>query len=462
VPLARQVPSEQQDLELSLNPMYAGIHDATIARFKLSDGELPPRLVAQIVSDELMLDGNARLNLATFVTTWMEPEATELMASCFDKNIVDRDEYPQSAELERRCINILADLWKSPSGEQPVGCSTIGSSEAAMLGGLALTRRWRARRRDGGLSTDAPNLVMGANVQVCWEKFCRYFDVEPRLVPVGPRRHHLTPAEAVKHCDDNTVGVVGILGSTFDGNYEPIADIAGALDDLHHRGGPDVLIHVDAASGGFVAPFLDPDLEWDFRLPRVASINASGHKYGLVYPGIGWVVWRDSDALPEELVFSVSYLGGSQETFSLNFSRSGAPVIAQYFNFLRLGREGYRRVQEATRDVARRLAHDIHELGPFELISRAEHLPVFAFTIKAEETRYSVFDVSRVLRERGWLVPAYTFPPDLEDLQVLRVVVRNGFSGDLADLLVADLRAAISDLERQTEPLSRPVPSFHH
>jgi len=266
----------------------------------------------------------------------------------------------------------------------------------------------------------------------------------------------------VKHCDENTVGVVGILGSTLDGSYEPITDIAGALDDLHHRGGPDVPIHVDAASGGFVAPFLDPDLVWDFRLPRVASINTSGHKYGLVYPGIGWVVWRDSAALPEELVFSVNYLGGNQETFSLNFSRSGAPVIAQYFNFLRLGREGYRRVQEATRDVARGLARDIHELGPFELISRAEHLPVFAFTIKAEETRYSVFDVSRVLRERGWLVPAYTFPPDLEDLEVLRIVVRNGFSGDLADLLVADLRSAISDLERQTEPLSRPVPSFHH
>jgi glutamate decarboxylase len=330
-----------------------------------------------------------------------------------------------------------------------------------MLGGLALQRRWRAHRRAGGLSTEAPNLVMGANVQVCWEKFCRYFDVEPRLVPVAPRRHHLTAAEAVRHCDDNTIGVVGILGSTFDGSYEPIAEIAAGLDDLHGRGGPDVPIHVDAASGGFVAPFLDPDLEWDFRLPRVASINASGHKYGLVYPGIGWVVWRTSEALPQELVFSVSYLGGSQETFSLNFSRSGAPVIAQYYNFLRLGREGYRRVQEATRDVARKLALEIHGLGPFDLISRAEHLPVFAFALKTDETRFSVFDVSRVLRERGWLVPAYAFPPDLEDLRVLRIVVRNGFSGDLADLLVGDLRAAIRDLERQTEPLSPPVPSFH-
>ena len=293
-----------------------------------------------------MLDGNARLNLATFVTTWMEPEAVQLMSSCFDKNIVDRDEYPQSAELERRCINILADLWNSPSDEQAVGCSTIGSSEAAMLGGLALQRRWRARRRAAGLSTEAPNLVMGANVQVCWEKFCRYFDVVPRMPCRSDRTAGTSrPRRLLRHCDENTIGVVAILGSTFDGSYEPIADIAAALDDLHAGGGPDVPIHVDAASGGFVAPFLDPKLKWDFRVPRVASINASGHKYGLVYPGIGWVVWRERDALPDELVFSVSYLGGSEDTFSLNFSRPGAPVIAQYFNFLRLGHEGYRRVQ---------------------------------------------------------------------------------------------------------------------
>jgi glutamate decarboxylase len=415
------------------------------------------------VSDELMVDGNARLNLATFVTTWMEPEASELMASCFDKNIVDRDEYPQTAELERRCINILADLWRSPDDEQAVGCSTIGSSEAAMLGGLALQRRWRARRRESGLSTEAPNLVMGTNVQVCWEKFCRYFDVEPRLVPVARDRLHLTAAEAVKRCDENTIGVVGILGSTFDGSYEPIAEIAAALDSLHAGGGPDVPIHVDAASGGFVAPFLDPKLEWDFRLPRVASINASGHKYGLVYPGVGWVVWRDAAALPKELVFSVSYLGGSEETCSLNFSRPGAPVVAQYFNFLRLGHDGYRRVQQTTRDIARHLAEEIDRLDPFELISRAEHLPVFAFRVKPQDpSRYSVYDVSRALRERGWLVPAYSFPPDCEDLDVLRIVVRNGLSRDLADLLLGALQGAIPELERQDRPLSRPLPSFHH
>ena len=364
MPLARQVPPSLQDREVAANPMYAGIGEVTIPTFKLGDQCLPASTAAQIVRDELMLDGNARLNLATFVSTWMEPEATDLMAACFDKNIVDRDEYPQSAELEKRCVNILAHLWRSPDDEQAVGCSTTGSSEAAMLGGLALKRRWEARRRGAGLDDTKPNLVMGINVQVCWEKFCRYFDVEPRLVPLEAGRRHLTAATALPRCDDHTIGVVGILGSTFDGSYEPIADIAAALDKLAADGGPDIPIHVDAASGGFVAPFLDPDLEWDFRLRRVASINASGHKYGLVYPNVGWVVWRDEQALPDELVFAVNYLGGNESTFSLNFSRSAAPVIAQYYNFLRLGRHGYRQVQTATRDVARHLAAGIDNARP--------------------------------------------------------------------------------------------------
>jgi glutamate decarboxylase len=266
----------------------------------------------------------------------------------------------------------------------------------------------------------------------------------------------------VKHCDERTIGVVAILGSTFDGSYEPVADISAALDTLAAGGGPDVPIHVDAASGAFVAPFLEPRLVWDFRLPRVASINASGHKYGLVYPGIGWVLWRDEAALPRELIFSVDYLGGSDSTFSLNFSRSGAPVVAQYYNFLRLGHEGFNRVQAATRAVAHHVADGIGSMGPFELLTRAEHLPVFAFTLRDDVKNYSVYDVSRVLRERGWLVPAYHFPPDLEDLHVLRIVVRNGFSRDLGDLLLGHVRDALGELEQLAAPLSRPRPGFHH
>ena len=273
MPLRRRVSPEERATVLAINPLY-GMSDLEICRYELPNGELPPSIAAQIVRDELMLDGNARLNLATFVTTWMEPDARSLIADTLDRNIVDRDEYPQTAELERRCINILARLWNAPDDDGAVGTSTTGSSEGAMLGGLALKHRWRARRASEGRSTDRPNLVMGTNVQVCWEKFCRYFDVEARLVPVEPRRHHLTARHAIGHCDENTIGVVAILGSTFDGSYEPVSEIASALDDLAANGGPDVPIHVDAASGGFVAPFLEPWLAWDFRVPRVASINA--------------------------------------------------------------------------------------------------------------------------------------------------------------------------------------------
>jgi glutamate decarboxylase len=305
---------------------------------------------------------------------------------------------------------------------------------------------------------------MGANVQVCWEKFCNYWEVEPRTVPVSGDRLHLGAAEAAERCDENTIGVVAILGSTYDGSYEPVAEIAGALDDLRDRTGVDVPIHVDGASGAMIAPFLDPELKWDFGLERVASINTSGHKYGLVYPGVGWVLWRDHDALPEELVFKVNYLGGEMPTFALNFSRPGAEVVAQYYTFLRLGREGFRLVQQAARDVATGLAQGIAGLGPFRMVSHGDELPVFAFTTAPDVAAFDVFDVSRRLRERGWLVPAYTFPPEREDLAVLRVVCRNGFSPDMAGMLLGDLRAALPDLERQGGPESDPqkATGFHH
>src|SRR6266851_5084632 len=404
-----------------------------------------PDTALQVVRDELILDGNARLNLATFVTTWMEPQAGQLMAECFDKNMIDKDEYPQTAELERRCVNILADLWHAPAtaagsaAPAATGCSTTGSSEACMLSGMALLWRWRARRSAAGSATAIPNLVMGANVQVCWEKFCRYWQVEPRMVPMAPGRYHLTGPEAAARCDENTIEVVAILGSTMDGSYEPVSEINAELDRLAAAGGPDVPIHVDAASGGFVAPFIQPDLEWDFRVPRVASVNASGHKYGLVYPGVGWAVWREAAALPRDLVFYVNYLGGKMPTFSLTFSRPGAQVAAQYYNFLRLGFPGYQRVHQACQDVAVHMSGRIAKMGPFELISEGRELPVFAFKIADPQASYTVFDLSERLRTRGWLVPAYTFPADLTDVAVLRVVIRNGFTKDLADLFLSDL-----------------------
>jgi len=323
---------------------------------------------------------------------------------------------------------------------------------------MALKWRWRARQQQAGKPTGTPNLVMGSNVQVCWEKFCRYWEVEPRLVPMEGETYHLTPERAVAHCDENTIGVVAILGSTFDGTYEPVADICAALDTLQQEQGLDIPVHVDGASGGFVAPFIDPDLVWDFRLPRVQSINASGHKYGLVYPGVGWVVWRDLDALPDDLIFNVNYLGGNMPTFALNFSRPGNQVAAQYYNFLRLGFDGYRRVQQECRDVAMYTSEAIGKLPHFELVTDGSELPVFAFTLKTDSVNYTVFEVAARLRENGWLVPAYTFPENRQDLAVLRIVVRNGFSRDLADLLVADLKRHVHDLEQ----LRSPLPRKHH
>ncbi|MFJ9567272.1 glutamate decarboxylase [Streptomyces fuscichromogenes] len=460
-------PQKHQERPMSVNPFFgeanpvAGMAEAPPTH-RLPDGPLAPSIAYQLVHDELMLDGNARLNLATFVTTWMEPQAGILMAECNDKNMIDKDEYPRTAELERRCVAMLADLWNAPDPANTIGCSTTGSSEACMLAGMALKRRWSRRNP---APTGRPNLIMGINVQVCWEKFCNFWEVEPRFVPMEGERYHLDPQAAADLCDENTIGVVAILGSTFDGSYEPVADLCAALDALQERTGTDVPVHVDGASGGMVAPFLDQDLVWDFRLPRVASINTSGHKYGLVYPGVGWALWRDKEALPEELVFRVNYLGGDMPTFALNFSRPGAQVVAQYYTFLRLGRDGYRAVQQASRDVATGLAARVEALGDFRLLTRGDELPVFAFTTADHVTSYDVFDVSRRLREGGWLVPAYTFPANREDLSVLRVVCRNGFSKDLADLFVEDLSRLLPELRRQPHPLIRDkeaATGFHH
>ncbi|MGH8981112.1 MAG: glutamate decarboxylase [Acidimicrobiales bacterium] len=460
------------DDPIAVRPQFAAAAEThTVPRNRIPAHGTPPEVAYQVVHDELLLDGSSRLNLATFVTTWMEAPADRLLAECADKNMIDKDEYPQTAELERRCVGMLADLWHAPSHGRATGCSTTGSSEAAMLAGLALKWRWRARQGGGeppaspappSSPTPAPNLVMGANVQVCWEKFCRYFDVEPRLVPVGPDAAHLTAAQARAACDEHTIGVVAVLGSTYDGSYEPVAEICAALDDLAASGGPDVPVHVDGASGGFVAPFLDPDLEWDFRLPRVASINASGHKYGLVYPGVGWVVWREPAALPEDLVFDVSYLGGHMPTFALNFSRPGAQVVGQYFNFLRLGHEGYREVHRASRETAQWLAGHLEHHGPFSMLSRGEGIPVFAFEVDPEEP-WDAYELSDALRAHGWLVPAYTMPPAMDDRTVLRVVVRNGFSRDMAQLFAQAVHDCVAELrERARGRGAHRHHTFHH
>jgi len=433
-----------------------------VPKYEMPAREMPPDAAYRLIHDELMLDGNARLNLATFVTTWMDPHAEQIMAETFDKNLIDKDEYPQTALIEERCINMVARLFNAPADRQAVGVSAVGSSEAVMLAGLAMKWNWRKRRRAAGKPTDRPNLVLGSNVQVVWEKFCRYWDVEPHYIPMTPGRYVISPEEAARHADENTIGVVAILGTTFTGEFEPVEAIHDRLVALNREQGWDIPLHIDAASGGFVAPFLYPDLKWDFRLPQVKSINVSGHKYGLVYPGVGWVVWRDRAELPEDLIFHVNYLGGDLPTFTLNFSRPGSQVVAQYYNFLRLGRSGYRRIMEALRDNATYLADRTGRLGPFELVSDGSAIPVFAFSLK-DSARFSVFDVSDRLRARGWQVPAYTMPANAEDVAVMRIVVREGFSRDMADMLLEDLDGAVKELER--DPPRRPkaaTPQFRH
>jgi glutamate decarboxylase len=454
----------QQAPDITVVPRFTRTGMVEVPKRRLPDSAMLPQTAYQIVLDEVMLDGNARFNLATFVTTWMDEEADRLYAATFDKNMIDKDEYPQTADIESRCVAMLADLWHAPDAADTVGTSTTGSSEGCMLAGLALKRRWQQARRAAGLPTERPNIVMGGNVQVVWEKFANYWEVEPRYVPLEGDVFHLTADRLVEHVDENTIGVVAVLGSTMDGTYEPIAEICAVLDDYEAETGVSVPVHVDAASGGFVAPFLQPDLAWDFRQPRVVSIQSSGHKFGLVYPGVGWVLWRDVEHLPEDLVFHVNYLGGDMPTFALNFSRPGAQVVLQYFQFLRLGREGFRLVQQTCQDVAVHIAETLRAMPEFRVISDGTELPVVTFCMSDAVTKYDVFDVSRKLRERGWLVPAYTMPPNREDLAVLRVVVRNGFSHDMAELFLRDLGSALAWLDGLTGPMPREgQPStFHH
>jgi len=431
-------------------------------RHAVPQNGMPPGIAYELIHDELMMDGCSRFNLATFCGTWMEPEASKLMVETFDRNMVDKDEYPQTAELEFRCVHMLADLWHSPDAAATIGTSTIGSSEACMLGGLALKWRWREKMQKPRKSTERPNLVMGTNTQVCWHKFARYWDIEARNVPVGGDRFVTDPARAAAACDENTIGVVSVLGSTFTGDYENVEGLSDALDRLHQDTGLDIPIHVDGASGAFVAPFLQPDLIWDFRLPRVKSINVSGHKYGLVFPGVGWIVWRELADLHPELIFNVDYLGGTMPTLAINFSRPASQVVAQYYNFIRLGKTGYAAIHRACQDVAVYLAGRIGAMGPFEIVGSGMDLPVISWKLR-ETKNWSLYDLADRLRDRGWQVPAYRAPADHEEVVLQRAVIRNGFTRELADMLVRDMERHLEWFASQPGLISKiEGAQFHH
>jgi glutamate decarboxylase len=420
-----------------------------LPKYKFPQQETDPNAAYQLVHDDLLLDGNSRQNLATFCQTWVEPQVQKLMEECLGKNLIDKDEYPQTAELESRCVHMLSDLWNSPDAANSRGCSTSGSSEAAMLGGLAMKTRWQKKREEAGRPATRPNLICGL-AHTCWPMFSRYFDVELRQIPCEGRRLLMSPEEVIKRCDENTIGVVPTLGATYTLQYEPVQKVAVALDDLEEERGLDIPMHVDAASGGFIAPFIHPTIVWDFRIPRVKSINASGHKFGLAPLGCGWIVWRGSLDLPEELIFKVKYLGGGMRIFALNFSRPAGSMVAQYYNFVRLGRGGYARITQGCADVASWLADQLRTLEMVDVIYDGRNgIPGCTWTMKGNEDHgLTLYDLSNQLRLKGWQVPAYPLPKNREDLVVQRVLTRLGVSRDLAGALMEDIRSSIKQLRK--------------
>ncbi|AIT09528.1 glutamate decarboxylase [Candidatus Francisella endociliophora] len=423
--------------------------EESLPKIEIPKNTQDPMQVYQEIKDELMLDGNSKQNLATFCQTEVDDYIHRLMNDCIDKNMIDKDEYPQTAEIESRCVNILANLWNATS-DNTVGCSTTGSSEAAMLGGMAMKWRWRDKMKAQGKDYSKPNLITGP-VQVCWHKFARYWDIELREIPMSDESLIMTPEAVIERCDENTIGVVPTLGVTFTGQYEPVEEVCKALDKFEKETGLDIPVHVDGASGGFLAPFINPELKWDFRLPRVKSINASGHKFGLSPLGVGWVVWTDKKYLPEDLVFNVNYLGGNMPTFALNFSRPGGQIVAQYFNFVRLGFEGYKKVHQISYDVTKYIAKKLKELDRFEIIHDGDNgIPAVSWSLKKSKN-YTLFDVSEKIRARGWQIAAYSMPKHREDLVVMRVLVRKGFTLDLAQLMLRDLKSVIDSLENKND-----------
>jgi glutamate decarboxylase len=415
---------------------------------------MDPDAVHAILKTGLMLDGRPTLNLASFVTTWMEPQAEDLIRGALHKNHIDHEEYPAASMIEEDCVHMLGDLFNAPDVEDVVGVGTIGSSEAIMLGLLAHKRSWRDRRRAAGLPDDRPNLVFGAETHVVWDKFAEYFDVEPRKIPMTPDRYILSPDDVESLVDERTIAVGVVLGTTYIGEADPIEEINDLMVRIKRDKGWDVPIHVDGASGGFIAPFSEPDSKFDFRLEQVASINASGHKYGLVYPGVGWLVFRDRSKLPEDLVFSVNYLGGAQPTYTFNFSRGSAMIQAQMYNFLRLGRSGYEAIVANMLANARYLNERLEATGKFEILNPGLSEPVVTFKMKGPDPGFDVYHLSARLRERGWIVPAYNLPPDAQDVHLMRVVVRLDLSRQMIEVLLNDLVHAWEELAKE-QPVAR-------
>lgn len=443
---------ENRDEAEFLEPIFGSESEQVdLPKYKLAQKSIEPRVAYQLVQDEMLDEGNARLNLATFCQTYMEPEAVKLMSQTLEKNAIDKSEYPRTTEIENRCVNMIADLWNASEKEKFIGTSTIGSSEACMLGGMAMKFSWRKRAEKLGLDINAkkPNLVISSGYQVCWEKFCVYWDIEMREVPMDKEHMSINLDKVMDYVDEYTIGVVGIMGITYTGRYDDIKALDNLIEEYNKQTDYKVYIHVDAASGGLYAPFVEPELEWDFRLKNVISINTSGHKYGLVYPGVGWVLWRDKKYLPEELIFKVSYLGGELPTMAINFSHSASQLIGQYYNFVRYGFDGYKAIHERTHKVAMFLAKEIEKTGMFEIMNDGSQLPIVCYKLKEDSNRgWNLYDLADRLLMKGWQVPAYPLPKNLENEIIQRLVIRADFGMNMAFNYVQDMQEAIDALNK--------------
>ena len=444
------------DSEELHSPTYAGrsfSHD--VPKYRLPVEGMDAGAAYQLVHDELNLDGNPSLNLASFVTSWMEPEADRLAQETLAKNLIDQDEYPQTEVVHQRVVSMIGRLFHAPAHETPAGTATIGSSEAIMLAMLAHKRSWQRRREAAGLSTDRPNMVMGGDVHTCWEKFARYFEVEARVVPLEEGRYTIAAEQVEPLVDENTIAVAGLLGTTFTGQMDDLESINDLLARIESERGLRIPLHVDAASGGFIVPFSQPDLRWDFRLSQVRSINVSNHKFGLVYPGMGTLVFRDRSDLPEELVFHINYLGGDMPNYSLNFSRPSSSVVLQYFAFLRLGHEGYTEIIRNVLSNAQVLAAKLSDIEGLELVNDGSIFPIVVLRASDPEA-IDLTMLSHLVRERGWIVPAYTLPPNAQHISVLRMVIKENLSRDMVDILSDDLHGAVHALQPAAAARHRP------
>lgn len=434
-----------------IKPIFASLaarEDVVLKKIRKQPVEA--KVAYRLIKDQLIDEGNARQNLATFCQTYMEPEATQLMSEIMEKNAIDKSEYPETARLEESCVNMIADLWSAPDMDEVMGTSTVGSSEACMLGGMAMKFRWRnlAKKRGLDLNAQKPNLVISSGFQVCWEKFCIYWDIEMREVPLDKKHLSIDTSKILDYVDDYTIGIVGILGITYTGKFDDIKTLDSIAEKYNKEHEHELVIHIDGASGGLFVPFVDPKLAWDFRLKNVVSINTSGHKYGLVYPGVGWILWRNKEYLPEELIFSVSYLGGDIPTMAINFSRSASQVVGQFYNFYRYGFDGYKEIHNNSKDAAMTIAKAVEKTGLFDIYNDGENLPIVCYSLKEDaNVKWNLYELADRLQMRGWQIPAYPLPENLDNIVVQRFVCRADLGHNLVESLISDFHDCLEEVE---------------